>query len=186
MKITPKIKRNILIVISLLVVLAFFAALPAQSAFAGDNEPEYPAIPGLGRVPNPTLRLMLIRLRAWHTSQTTMFRDANRLAENFQSLITVQSGKGRDVTSLQTALDTFNAEITTAQTVSANAGKLLIANSGFNGSFNVIDRQAAGRTFLDTRAYLRDSHFRVRVAMDDLVRVYKHFRGTYMKDRENR
>jgi hypothetical protein len=185
MKINPQLKRNILIVmISILAISSLLAVLPTPAAYAGDNEPTYPVIPGLGRVPNPTLSHMLVRLRAWHASQTTIFRDANKLAEDFQSLITVQSLKKKNVAELEAALVTFNDEMAVAQTVYTNAGKVLVANAGFNPSFNVTDRQAAGRTFLDAREYLRDSHFRVLTAMDNLTRVYKHFRGTYINNNQ--
>ncbi len=180
MKLNPQIKRNILIVISILAVFSLFAVLPTPAAYAGDNEPTYPVIPGLGRVPNPTLSHMLVRLRTWRDDQTTIFRDANKLAENFQSLITLQALKKKNVSELEAALVTFNSDMATAQIVYDNAQKVLIANAGFNPTFNVTDRQAAGRTFLDARAYLKDSHFRVVDAMDRLTRVYKHFRGSYM------
>jgi len=178
MKLDPKLKRNIMIVISILAVLSLFAVLPTPAAYAGDNDP-YPPIPGLGRVPNPTLRIMLIRLRAWRDSQTTIFRDASQLSTNFQSLITLQKAKKKNVAELEAALVTFDNEILVAQTVYNNAQKVIIANAGFNSSFTVTDRDAAGKTFLEARAYLRDAHFRVVSSMDKLVRVYKHFRGSY-------
>lgn len=177
MQTNPKTKKVILFIVSILAVFSLLAVLPTPAAYAGDDGPFTP-IPGLGRVPNATLRHMLIRLRGWRDSQTTIFRDANKLATNFQAFIDVEKGKKRDVTELEAALSTFNAEITVAQGVYNNANKLLIANSGFDATFNVTDRQAAAQTFLNTRDYLRDTHFRLVTAMANLKKAYKHFRGT--------
>jgi hypothetical protein len=176
MHIHPKSKKIMLFIASLLAVFSLLAALPTPAAYATKDGPFTP-IPGLGRVPDATLSHMLLRLRAWNESQTTIFRDADKLAKNFQSLIDVEKKKKRDVTELETALNTFNTEMTVAQGVYKNASKVLIANAGFNSSFNVTDRQAAGKTFLDARDYLRDTHFRLVTAMNNLTKAYKHFRG---------
>jgi hypothetical protein len=176
MRINPKSKKIILFIVSLLAVFSLLAVLPTPAAYATKDGPFTP-IPGLGRVPDATLSHMILRLRAWNESQTTIFRDADKLAKDFQSLIDVGKKKKKNVTELETALADFNAEMTVAQGVYKNASKVLVANAGFNSTFNVTDRQAAGQTFLAAREYLRDTHFRLVNAMYNLTKAYKHYRG---------
>jgi hypothetical protein len=158
---------------SLLVVISLLA-LPIAAAYAEGTGP-VPPISGLGRVPNATLRRMLLRERTWMANQGTVFKDANKLSISFQLLINHEKTKGKDVTDLQIAMNNFDAELLVADGIYKNAIKVLVANSGFDGSFNVTDRAAAGVTFLTARGHLRDAHFRLVTAMDNLRRTYKRW-----------
>jgi hypothetical protein len=49
-------------------------------------------------------------------------------------------------------------------------------NAGYNGYFNVLDRQLAGQTILDARTNLKGTHMDLMQAVLDLKRAFHSWR----------
>lgn len=169
-----------LIALTMAIMLIVITASPA---FADDSEPAKP-LPGLGKISNESLRGMLLRERSWYDSQAVIFREAYDLADWVQSYITWQKEKGRDVTALENALTAFYSELVTADLVHQETAKILGANGGFNAYFNVIDRPSAGRTVLEARSSLKDTHFKIYFAVQQLKKDYHAWRRWMLRQGE--
>lgn len=180
MKLNFPLQKIVMALIALAVAFTVMV-FPVSTASAEKEKPPSP-IPGLGRIPDATLTRILFREKASYDSINIVVRDAYQLAKNFQKFITTESKRGRDVSELDAALVAFNTEIEISRTIHAESGRLLGLNSGFHDvSYAVLNRQDAGATILGVRDTLRDAHFRMRTAIQDLERVYKHWRGKFIR-----
>jgi hypothetical protein len=167
-------KKLIVSVLSLLVAIAIL--LTVVPAVYAEGEGPLTPIPGLGRLPNATLTKMHKQEISWYTDQETLFKQANTLSKKFEDLITLEIKSGADVTILQTGLDTFKAEIAASHEIHIVAGNAIFTAIGFRNSGEVKDRLAAGQSILDGRDSLREAHFRLIKAMDDLRKSFAKWR----------
>jgi hypothetical protein len=161
-------------VFSLLVAIAVL--LTVVPAVYAEGEGPLTPIPGLGRLPNETLTRMHKQEISWYTDQEALFRKAHTLSTAFEDLITLEIKSGADVTILQAGLDTFNAEVAASREIHIVAGNAIFTAIGFRNSGEVKDRLAAGRSILDGRASLKESHFRLIKAMEDLRKSFSKWR----------
>lgn len=148
----------------------------ATPAFADDTDPPK-ALPGLGKMSNEDLIKMYKRLRSWYEDQAYVIRASYDLAAQFQTVIDYYKGtKKRDVTRLEVALSVFYDEINAAEAARVNTNNIFLRNAGFNGYFNVLDRQLAGQTVLDARTNLRGTHQNLLRAVLELSRSFHSWR----------
>jgi hypothetical protein len=174
MKLNLPSKKFIVSTFSLLVAIAILLAV-VPAAYAEGEGPLTP-IPGLGKVPNVTLVRMHKQEIGWYNDQESLFRQANNLAATFADLIAAEVSAGKDVTVLQTGLDTFKGEIAASREIHAVAGTAIFNLIAFKESGNVGDRLAAGQSLLDGRASLKESHFRLIDAMTNLRKSFDKWR----------
>ncbi|HEY3311048.1 MAG TPA: hypothetical protein VGK00_05345 [Anaerolineales bacterium] len=160
---------------SILIVLAILlTVVPAVSA---EGNGPLSAIPGLGRLPNPTLVLMHKKEGSWYNDQFDLIRKANLLSKTYQDLINAESKAGRNVSDLVDALATFDAEVTASTEIHNQAGAIIYSLIGWTVDGAVKDRLAAGQSLLDGREALRDSNFRLNNAMNILRKSFVTWRA---------
>lgn len=159
--------------IALVMVLSLLLGV-ATPAFADDDPPK--PIPGLGKVNNAEIIGMYKRARAWYDSQTSVIRESYQLAKQFQALIDFYKTKGRDVTRLEIALSNFNGAITAAELARVETNNIFSRNAGFNGYFNIIDRQLAAQTVIAARKSLKGTHLDLMQAIKTLKKDYHSWR----------
>lgn len=174
MKLRLPSKKFIVSSFSLIVAIAVLLTIvPAVSA---EGEGPFTPIPGLGRLPNITLTRMHKLEISWYTDQEDLFKQANSLSTDFTDLITAESKAGKNVDILQTALDTFSAELTACREIHLAAGTAIFTSVGFRDSGDVKDRLAAGQSILNGRDGLKDANFRLSQAMYDLHKSFTKWR----------
>jgi hypothetical protein len=173
MKMKLPTKKFMLGVLSIMLAIALMAGV--VPALAAGSDPVTP-IPGLGRVPNNTLIDMHEKLGRWYTDQDALLREADGLEKTFAALIASEAKQGKVVTSLSDALAIFDAEIVACRAIHLTAGNSVFAITGFKVNGDVRDRLAAGQQLLDGHAGLKDAHFRLTLAMDDLQKSFVKWR----------
>jgi len=169
-------KKILFGLLSALVAIALLVSvIPAMAAGAGD---ENTPIPGMGRVPNPTLVRMHNKLGSWFNDQEDLLREADGLSQNFQALIDVHQKAGKNVTILENGLATFEAEVAASREIHLVAGAAIFSTAGFKVNGDVRDRLVAGQQLLDGHASLKDAHFRLAQAIHDLRKTFTNWRHT--------
>jgi DNA repair exonuclease SbcCD ATPase subunit len=93
----------------------------------------------------------------WSIVQSKNLDKANAAASQLQDYIARMSGKGMDVSGLQSALSTFQGQIAQAQTAHGQALSILSAHNGFSGG-NVTDIKAARETVQTAGQALSQAH----------------------------
>lgn len=157
-----------------LLLLVMLTAINVSPARAGSDDPK--PIPGLGKVTNAELTKILLKKRAWYQDQYSTLAKMNLLATHYQSLITNIKGKSKDVTALEVALAQFNQTIFATETARADALNILNRNAGFNGFFNVLDRNLAGQTILDVHSSLKGTHENFVMAVKSFDQSFHHWK----------
>lgn len=180
MKLRLPSNKIILSAIGLLIALAVLLTV-VPAAYAESNGPLTP-IPGLGRLPNETLVRMHQKEVNWYNDQEDLFKKANSLAEKFQALVTAEAAAQKDVTILQETLTTFQNEIGACREIHNVAGASIFSLAGFGSNGQVKDRLAAGQALIDGRTSLKESHFRLQKAIDDLSKGFAKWRHTRISD----
>ncbi|MDX9990590.1 MAG: hypothetical protein RBS68_00950 [Anaerolineales bacterium] len=172
-------KLKILSVVVVLFTILAISLSVVSPAFAGTPEPARP-VPGLGKMTDTEIRNTWLKKRAWYDNQTAVIRDAYKTGAAFQSLIDVEKKKGRDVYALEVALANFYGAITTAEQARINANVIFTSNPGFNGFYNVIDRNLAGQSIIDVHSSLKSVHFILFFAVRDFKAVYSNWKARYI------
>jgi len=181
MKLRLSLKK--LIVSSLSLLMAIAVLLTIVPAVAAEGEGPFTAIPGLGRLPNATLVRMHKLEVSWYNDQSSLLKKADQLAATFTDLIKAESSANKDVTILQTALDTFNAEVAASREIHLVAGTAIFNGVAFNASGDLIkDRLVAGQSLLNGRDSLKDANFRLIKAMADLRKSFGKWRHDRVGD----
>ncbi len=160
--------------ISGLVLAGVMAASPITSAYAAPGTP--PAQGQSAETRNARLEQAYQREQEWLSKQQDNLVKMNTLADKVQQFITTQQGKGKDVTALQAALATFQAQIATAQASHTTAANVLNTHLGFDANGKVTNAVEARQTLLDARQSLRDAHLVMRQAVNDLHRAVRAWR----------
>lgn len=180
MKLHLSSKKFIVSLFSLLVAIAILlTVVPTVSA---EGEGPLTPIPGLGRLPNATLVRMHKLEISWYNDQTALIRKAEQLSAKFAELIKSESIEGKDVTILQTALDTFNVEVTASREIHAVAGTAIFTAVGYRVDGGVKDRLVAGQSLLDGRDSLKEANFRLMQAIADLKKSFVKWRHDRVGD----
>lgn len=175
-----KSKQFLFGIFSVIVVVAvLFTVVPAVNA---ESEGPLTPIPGMGRVPNATLVRMHKSEGTWFNEQATLLRKATSMATDFQKLIDAQSAQGRDVSGLQAALVAFENELGAVREIHALAGATIFSLTGWKEDGGVRDRIAAGQSLLEGRDILKDSNFRLNLAIEDLRKGLVHWKAARIKN----
>jgi hypothetical protein len=101
---------------------------------------------------------------------------AAQVAAKAQDLIGKAQAKGTNVDDLVKVLADFNAKLADSQKSHDQAGSILSAKNGFDGSGNVTDRTAAHQTLVDGRDNLRQAHLTLTSATLGLRTAVQNWR----------
>jgi hypothetical protein len=140
-------KKMILAVLSAALV---FAAFPVTSAFAqGENPPK-------GEVTNEKLEQIWARQLANYEKIGKGFENIDAQIAKFQARIDKAAAKGKDVTSLQAALDAFASALKSAKPTYDSISGIVNSHQGFDASGKVIDAEKAKSTVKEMRAKMQE------------------------------
>ena len=172
-------KKSLAGIISAVIVIAVLAmVVPAVSA---EGTGPLTPIPGLGRLSNLTLVHMHTMESGWYNDQNALLQKADKLDVSFQALITTETKTGKDVSSLQDALATYENELTASKAIHAQAAVIIFGLAGWKGgNGDVKDRLAAGQSLLDGRDALADANFRLNNGMKVLEKSFVTYRAKYI------
>ena len=166
------------IICALIAVAILAMVVPAVSA---DGSGPYSPIPGLGRLSDNTLIHMHALEGSWFNDQNALIQKASQLDVSFQTLITNETKTGKDVSSLQDALATFENELAACKAIHSQAAAIIFGLAGWKGGTgDVKDRLAAGQSLLDGRAALADANFRLNNGMAVLEKSFVTYRARYI------
>ena len=173
-------KKSLTAIISAVIVVAVLAmVVPAVSA---EGTGPLTPIPGLGRLSNLTLVHMHAMEGGWYNDQNALLQKGDKLDVTFQDLITTETKTGKDVSSLQDALATFNSEVTASKEIHILAGNTIFSLVGWKATGDVRDRLAAGASLLDGRTVLKDAHFRLSNAITILRKSFVLWRQARIRN----
>ncbi len=161
--------------LSVLIAVAVLLCL-APSASAEGSGPTT-VIPGLGRPSNDTLIRMHNSEAGWLRDMESTFTEAGKLSSTFQGMIDALAGDNKDVTSLKSALVTFDSEVIASRAIHTRAGADILNLVGWKANGDVRDRLAAGISLLDGRAGLKDVNFRLSFAIEVLNKAFVKWRA---------
>ena len=122
-------------------------ALPLVSAYAQSATPPATPQPSSDRLQ-----------KAWAREQTIYTRignildRANNLISEIQTKLDGAKSKGKDVSSVQTALDAFSTAVKNVQPIYADLQTIIQSHSGFDASGNVTDPTQALQTVQDFKS----------------------------------
>jgi hypothetical protein len=174
------IQRRTLLAIAAGITFLAFLIGSAAPVYAQTDPGTSPTAPTAA--PNKTERLQ----NAYKREQTALTTQQGNLDKSrkavtkAQSLIDKAKSNGKDVTALQTALNTFNSQIASAQILHDTAAATLGKHDGFDASGNVTDPALAKNTVLTAHDSLQDARLTMRQAVLDLQKAVRDWR------RENR
>lgn len=135
------------IMMAVLVAALAFAALPAASAFAADENP--PA------ATNEQLEKAWARQLKIYERLGKAFEDTDAHIAKFQEMIDKAAGNGKDVTSLQAALDAYEAALVASRPQYETLGPVISAHAGFDAEGKVTDAETAKATVKETREQMK-------------------------------
>lgn len=138
-------KNTLFKLISVLILMALLAvALPVQSVFAArlGEDPQPPDQRDGSRMVERKFKLEQRR----YEGQGKAFDKSGELLEKAQEIIDRAAENGLDTAAAQRALDDFKSAITAAESVYGQAGDLIDAHAGFDGSGKATDVQVAAET----------------------------------------
>ena len=135
------LKRSLMVAV---VAAMGLSALPFVNAYAQSANP--PVTPAPSQPSSGKLQ------KAWAREQTIYARvgkildGANNLISKIQARLDDAKGKGKDVSAVQTALDSFSAAVKNVQPIYADLQTIIQSHSGFDASGNVTDPTQALQT----------------------------------------
>lgn len=133
-----------------LAVALAFAALPITNAFAADETP-----PAKGELTDEKLAEIWARQQQGYERMGKAFEDTDAHIARFQSMIDKASENGKDVTSLQAALDAYEAALLASAPAYEELGQVFRTHSGFDANGNVTDSEKALATVKEARDQMK-------------------------------
>lgn len=124
-----------------------FAAIPVTSAFAADENPPVPTDEKLEQI-------WARQLKAYERTGKA-FEDTDAHIARFQSMIDKAAENGKDITSLQAALDAYEAALVASRPAYESLGQVFRTHSGFDANGNVTDSEKAQATVKETREQMK-------------------------------
>ena len=166
------------LLISLVVaMLALSNVLAAPAITAPLVITRTPLAPGLKDAAAAGLSNYFKREQNWLNDQSASLQKANQAATTTQQLIDAAQAEGKDVSSLQTALNQYNSDIANAQSQHDQASSIISAHNGFDSSGAATDLNTAYHTVVDARTALREAHADIVLAVTTLRQAVEQWRA---------
>src|SRR5574341_1353521 len=118
----------------------------------------------------------LLRPQKGLSLQQTHLEATSQIVSKVQDYIANQKAKGKDTSSLEAALATFQSQIATAQISHDAAANILNTHAGFDDDGKVTNPDQARQTLISARQSLADAHNILRQAERDLRQAVKDYR----------
>ncbi len=157
------------------------AALGAGGAWALGSSATVEASPA-ATVQDLRLEVAWARLQAAHDRMTVMFDFADQHIADIQALLDQAKAGGKDVASLQSALDRFESALQQAQPTFDSATAAIDTHAGFDVHGSVVDASTAGETITSVAQALRDIRAVVSPAQQALQQALQAFRQSGVFD----
>jgi len=169
-------KKTILMTLFASIALA---ALPLSSVLAsGLAEPPTPPA-GSRRISDERIEQIWARLQEVYERQGQWLERADGMTERFQNLIERMNENGKDTTSLQAALDTFEEGLKDTHPIHESAKGIINSHKGFDAEGNVTDREQAIETVRDLGSKIREVRYFIGEPRKALREAIKAFRDTH-------
>ncbi len=152
----------------LALVVTTLAFVPVSTVSAESGTTPTPNAPKSNPQADQNLANQFKREQNFLTIQQTHMDKAKLAVPKLQDLINKAKEKGKDVSSLESALATFNTQMASAQAPHDKAAGILATHNGFDDNGKVIDRQAARQTVLNARQALLEAHLDIVQAVANL------------------
>lgn len=111
------------------------------------------------------------------SNQSVRLEMADQTAAAMQDFIDAEKAKGKDTSSLETALATYKAEVVTASGFHSETEALLANPAGFDADGNVTDKETARETIHSAGQSLRQVHTHLTNASLTLRTAVKDYRA---------
>jgi len=163
--ITALFRKTILVTLVIALGLAAFSVTGVQAA--GQYDPPTPPTPG----PITNERLEQIWARQLHAYERigNGFERADAFTAKIQELIDRAKANGKDVTTVQAALDAFEAALKDAHPIYESGKGIVNSHKGFDDAGKVTDPEQARQTVKDMHDKLEE----IRDAMNGTGRALK-------------
>lgn len=155
------------------VAVAVFAGLPASVAQAA---PATPVSAERQQQVEQRLERLYQREQNVLENEDTRLTKANDAVARAQQFIADQKSKGRDTSTVESALATFQSSIATAKTYHDSAAAALSSHAGFDANGKVTDVQQARSTLRTAGVAEQQFHLTIRRATVDLLTIIRQFR----------
>ncbi len=116
----------------------------------------------------PLMHLCYQRAQLALANQANRLTFAGQITTDVQGWIDNLKAQGKDTSSLETALASFQSQIADAQTAHDQAASIMATHAGFDDQGNVTDRAQARDTLHQAATSLRSAHFSLAGASLDL------------------
>ena len=133
------------IMMAVLAITITFAALPVTQAYAADEQP--PA----EELTSEQLEKVWARQLKIYERTGKAFEDPSAHIEKIQNLIDKAAEKGKDVSSLQAALDAYEDALLASKPEYDALGEIIDAHNGFDAEGKVTDEEQARATVAEVR-----------------------------------
>ncbi len=170
-----KIFASITLVVVAVALAVSMALLPAQTVAASADQPQVVRTP-ISQAVNQQMSNSLQRERNWLMRQNLHLNQATQIAQKAQEAIYKAQQVGLDVTDLQNALNTFNSQVSVAQSSYNQAAAILAAPAGFDANGNVTDSRVAHQTLATARNALQQAHLTLTNATIALRTAFLNWR----------
>lgn len=125
---------------------------------------------------NPVLERGFKQAKVLLKQQKNKLNQMNKKVTKAQNFINKQAAKGKDVSTIQAALDAFKTQLSAAQAAQNTAQQILAAKAGFNGKGKVINPEQAQQTVRNARQALDQAKNILRQAVADFDRAMKEYK----------
>jgi hypothetical protein len=137
--------KNIIskLMMAFLAVAVAVAAFPVTSAYAADETPPAPT--------DEKLEAAWAKVLKVYERTGKAFEDTDAHIAKFQGMIDKAAEKGKDVSSLQTALDAYETALLASKPQYDSLGQTVSTHAGFDANGNVVDSEQALATLKEVR-----------------------------------
>jgi hypothetical protein len=154
------------------------AVFPMQTVAASANQQQVTRTP-ISKTFDQQMSYSLQREQNWLMRQNLHLNQATQIAQKVQEAINKAQQAGLDVADLQNALDTFNSQLSVAQSSHDQAAAILASPAGFDANGNVTDSQVAHQTLASARDALQQAHLTLTNATLTLRTAFLNWRQTH-------
>ena len=134
------------VVLAVLVASLAIVAIPVTSAYAADETP-----PAKGELTDEKIEEIWARQQQAYERMGKAYEDTDAHIARFQSMIDKATANGKDVTSLQAALDAYETALLASEPAYEELGQVFRTHSGFDANGKVTDSEKAKATIKEAR-----------------------------------